>query len=110
MTYVQKTRNVLQNIKKNKSPQSPKTIQLIQKLLRSFHNHWMEQFRSLRNSKSFGVFKGSILKFIRSSPSSIFNRDNCKGKIRLITRLRVGLNHLSEHKFRHSFQNWLHPI
>ena len=29
--------------------------------------------------------------------------------IRLITRLRV-LNHLCEHKFKHSFQHTLHPI
>ena len=30
--------------------------------------------------------------------------------IRLITRLRVGLSHLHEHKFKHNFQDCLNPI
>ena len=30
--------------------------------------------------------------------------------IRLITRLRVGMSHLREHKFKHNFQDCLNPI
>ena len=62
----------------------------------------------IRNSKTFSAFKKSILKFIRPSSNSIFNCHSPKG-IKLITRLRLGLNHLREHKFRH-FQDTLNPI
>ena len=64
---------------------------------------------TLPNSKSFVVFKNSILKFIRPFPSNVFNCDNHKG-ITLTTRLRVGLSHLREHKLNHNFQGCLNPI
>ena len=63
----------------------------------------------IRNSKTFSAFQKSILKFIRPSSNSIFNCDSPKG-IKLITRLRLGLSHLREHKFRHNFQDTLNPI
>ena len=50
-----------------------------------------------------------MLKFIRPSPNSTFNVDNPHG-IKLLTRLRVGLSHLREHKFRHNFQDSLEPF
>ena len=59
---------------------------------------WSNLDPSLRNSKSFVDFKDSILKFIRPSPSNVFNYNYYKG-IRLITRLRIGMSHLREHKF-----------
>ena len=69
----------------------------------------MEQTRSfLRNSASYNVFKNNILKFIRPSPNKIFQCHNPKG-IKLVTRLRLGLSHLREHKFKHSFQDTLNP-
>ena len=60
---------------------------------------WNNLDPSLRNSKSFVVFKNSILKFNRPFPS-----------IRLITRLHVCMCHLHEHKFKHNFQDCLNPI
>ena len=70
---------------------------------------WNNLDLTLWNSKSFVDFKNSILKFIRPSPSNVFNCNNHKG-IRLITRLRVGMSHLREHKFKHNFQDCLNPI
>ena len=67
------------------------------------------QILPLGTQKSFVAFKNSILKFVRPSPSSVFDCDNQRG-IRLITRLRVGLSYLREHKFKHSFQDCLNPI
>ena len=55
------------------------------------------------------VFSKVILIFIQPKPNSIYNCHNPKG-IRLITRLRLGLRHLSEHKFKHSFQNCLSTL
>ena len=50
-----------------------------------------------------------MLKFIRPSPNSIFNCHHPKG-VKLLTRLRLGLSHLRDHKFKHSFQDSLNPI
>ena len=55
---------------------------------------------------NLSVFKRSLLKFIRPSPNSVFNCHNCKG-IKYLTRLHLGLSHLHEHKFKHSFEDTL---
>ena len=63
----------------------------------------------MRNSESLSTFKKSVLQFIRSSPSSTYNCFNNKG-IKHITRLRLGLSHLRDHKFKHGFLDSLNPI
>ena len=55
------------------------------------------------------VFKNSLFKFIRPSVNSVFNCHNPRG-VKLLTRLRLGLSHLREHKFKHGFQDSLNPI
>ena len=70
---------------------------------------WNNLDPNLRNSKSISVFKEKILNFIRPSPNSFFDCHNPKG-IKLITRLRLGLSHLREHKFKHSFQDTINPL
>ena len=40
---------------------------------------------------------------------SVFKCRNPDG-IKFITRLRLGLSHLREHKFKHSFQDSLNPL
>ena len=49
------------------------------------------------------------MNFIRPSPNSFFDCHNPKG-ITLITRLRLGLSHLREHKFKHRFQDTINPL
>ena len=49
------------------------------------------------------------MQFIWPSPNSIFNCYNPKG-VKLLTRLRLGLRHLHDRKFKHSFQDSLNPI
>ena len=70
---------------------------------------WNKLDPSLRNSPSYNVFKNSILKFIRPFPNKIFQCHNPKG-IKLVTRLKLGLSHLREHKFKYSFQDTLNPL
>ena len=70
---------------------------------------WNNLDPNVRNSKSISVFKAKILNFIRPSPKSFFDCHNPKG-IKLITRLRLGLSHLREHKFKHSFQDTINPL
>ena len=70
---------------------------------------WNKLDPTIRKAESFGIFKSSILKFIRPTPRSFFNCYNYKG-ITLMTRLRLGLSHLREHKFNHNFQNCINPL
>ena len=63
----------------------------------------------IRISESLNVFKSRILKFIRPKENSFFNFLNPKG-VKLISRLRLGFSHLRDHKFKHSFQDFLNPI
>ena len=67
---------------------------------------WNKLDPNIRNSSSFNIFRESILKFIRPSANSFFISHNPKG-IKFITRLRLSLSHLREHKFKHSFQDSL---
>ena len=50
-----------------------------------------------------------MLKFIRSKVNIIYNGHSPKA-IRVIAKLRLGLSHLREHKFKHSFQDYLNPL
>ena len=53
------------------------------------------------------MFKKERLKFIRPVPNSGIN--DSKG-LTLFTRLRLGLSHLGDHKFRHNFQDCVSPM
>lgn len=53
------------------------------------------------------VYKKSLLKFIGSSPGSIFSYFNCKG-VKLLIRLRLG--HLRVQKFKQSFGDTLNRL
>ena len=70
---------------------------------------WNKLDLNIRNSESLNIFKKTLLNFIRPSGSTVFNCHNPKG-VKLLTRLRLGLSHLREHKFKHSFQDSLNPI
>ena len=50
-----------------------------------------------------------LRKFIRPSGNSVFRCHNPK-EIKSLTRLRLGLSHLREHKFKHGFLDSLNPI
>ena len=70
---------------------------------------WNKLDLNIRNSESLNTFRKSLLKFIRPSGSSAFNCHNPRG-VKLLTRLRLGVSHLREHKFKHGFQDSLNPI
>ena len=70
---------------------------------------WNKLSLEIRNYESYSIFKKSLLKFIRTIPNSVFGVADIYG-IKLLTRLRVGLSHLREHKFRHNFQDTINPL
>ena len=63
----------------------------------------------LRNAKSFLIFKNSLLKIGRPIQNSIFKIHDPLG-VKFLTRFRLGLSHLNEHRFRHNFQDCLNPL
>ena len=59
-------------------------------------------------SSPYQLFRKRILEFIKPRPNSIFNVPN-SSSLTYLTRLRVGLSHLLEHKFRHNFGDSVNP-
>ena len=70
---------------------------------------WNKLNLNIRNLESLNISKKSLLKFIRPSGSSVFNFNNLRGA-KLLTRLKLGLSHLHQHKFKHGFQDRIKPI
>ena len=70
----------------------------------------MEQSRYIHTQfKKPKHFLKKYSAFIRPSPSSTYNCSNNKG-IKHITRLRLGLTHLRDHKFKHGFLDYFNLI
>ena len=70
---------------------------------------WNKLDNNIRNSASLEIFKNSLLKIIRPKSNCIFDIHNPLG-VKLLTRLRLGLSHLHDHKFRYNFQDCLNPL
>ena len=70
---------------------------------------WNNLDSHIRKSKSISIFKSNILKFIQPEPNNVYYCHNPKG-MRLLTRLRLVLSQLRDHKFKHSFQDCLNPL
>ena len=72
-------------------------------------NDWFNLDLNIRNSDSNSIFKSKLLSFIRQVQTNIYNIFDPKG-LTFLTRLRLGLSHLNEHRFRHNFQYFLNPL
>ena len=70
---------------------------------------WSKLYSNIRNSETLNIFKSKILKFITATANSIFGCHKPIG-VELLTRLRLGLSHIREHKFKHNFQDTLNPL
>ena len=70
---------------------------------------WNNLDISIHNSSLCHISKNLILKFIRPEPNRISSTQDFEG-LKLLTRMRLGLSHLADHKFRHTFQDRLNPI
>ena len=68
---------------------------------------WNKLDPNLQSTASLSVFKKNLKK--RPSLNSVFNCHNCKG-IKYLTRFRLDLSYLREHKSKHSFQDSLNPF
>ena len=69
---------------------------------------WKRLSAEYCNSNSCQKFRKSFLSFIKPTCSSVFSIHHPVG-IKLLARLRLGVSHLHEHKFRHNFYDTLNP-
>ena len=67
---------------------------------------WEKIDINIRNSALCNVFQKIILKFIRHEPNQVFNVVSSDG-LKFVTRRRLGLSHLADLKFRHSFFSFI---
>ena len=72
-------------------------------------SEWNKLDLNIRNPASLDAFKKKLLNSIRPCSNSIFDIHNPLG-IKLLTRLRLGLSPLHEHKFRHCFPDTLNTL
>ena len=72
-------------------------------------SEWNKLDPCTRASESIYSFKKALLSFIRPKSSSIYDIMDPLG-LKWLTRLRVNLSHLMEHKFRHNFADTLNPM
>ena len=92
----------------NKSPNYP--YNYVSSVNQSYQTRRGDKFLHLCcRTEYYKGFKKLLLKFIRPSPNSLFNVSDSLG-IKLLTRLRLGLSYLSEHKFNHNFQDTINPL
>ena len=69
---------------------------------------WNKLDLKIRNS-SYLVFRNYLLKRISPLAAPVYNIHNPLG-LKLLTRLRLGLSHLNEHRFNHNFESCLNPL
>ena len=69
----------------------------------------MEHIRKIRQSSTLLTFRNSLLKTGRPTPKPVYNIHN-PNALKLLTRLRLGLSHLNEHKFNHNFKGCVNPL
>ena len=69
---------------------------------------WNKLDLEIRNSENVLVFKRKILSFIRPASNSVYGIHNALG-VKYLSRLRLGLSHLREHKSKHGFLDTVNP-
>ena len=62
-----------------------------------------------RRSKSYAIVRNALLKIDRSNQCSIYRIHN-PVRLKLLTRLTLGLSHLNEHRFNHNFRSSINPL
>ena len=70
---------------------------------------WNKLHPNIQYSSSIEMFKRALLISIRPKPALIYKIHHPRG-LKLVMRLRLGLSHLREHKFRHNFNDTIDPF
>ena len=64
---------------------------------------WDKLDRRISQSTTMMIFKNALLKIGRPTSKPVYYIHDPNG-LKLVTRLRLGLNHLNEHKFNNNFK------
>ena len=75
----------------------------------SCSSNWNQPGPNIQNSSSIEIFKRELPSFIRPKSANVYRIHHARG-LELLTRLRLGLSHLPEHKFRHNFNDTIDPF
>ena len=70
---------------------------------------WNKQDKNIQQSKTIMSFRNSLLKTGQPTPKPVYIIHNPTG-LKLLTRLRLELSHLNEHKFNHNFTDCVNPL
>ena len=99
------------NLRSNRPPAVPnfRTERFKSTFFPSCSFNWNQLDTNIQNSSSLEIFKRALLIFIRPKPAGVYKIHHSKG-LKLLTRLRLGLSHLREHKFRHNFNDTIDPF
>ena len=68
-----------------------------------------ERDPELCNAKAYSTFRKSLVKFGRPNPNHVYKTRDPFG-LELLTRLRLGLSQLDEHRFNHNFDSCINPL
>ena len=71
--------------------------------------HWDLLPADTKSISTYGKFKANLQRSVRPAKSPSFGIDDVSG-LKLLTQLRLGLNDLRAHRFRHGFINCPSPI
>ena len=108
---------MIPNLNKVRETRHSNNIPVIRRRYNYFENsffsstlsEWNNLDCKIRNSGSLSIFKKNLLNFIPPCANGIFNIQD-PYEIKLLTRLRLGLNHLSLAITRHCFEDTLNPL
>ena len=105
-----KTPYITRSVQKNQIPfLKTKTNFFKSSFFPAVIQEWNKLDVNICNLAFCNVFKRVILKFTRPEPNQVFNVDSSEG-LKFLTRIRLGLSHLADHKFRHNFQDCVNPV
>ena len=72
-------------------------------------NEWNNLDNIIKSSDSFLMLRKRLLNLIRPKCNEAYGIHNPTG-LKLLTRLRLGLSHLNDHKFNHNFRDCINPL
>ena len=72
-------------------------------------SEWNKLDLKIRQSKALLTFRNALIKIGRPISKPIYNIHN-PVSLKSLTRVRLSLSHLNQHKFYHNFQNCLNPL
>ena len=70
---------------------------------------WNRSNRQIRQSLTLVTFRNSLLKIGQPTPRPVCNIHNPNG-LKLLTRLRLVLSHLNEHKYNHNLKDSVNTL